>query len=162
MPRYAKRGITKEELERRIEDAGGMEEVLCLPKILSDLKKIEFESTVWFPEQDFYGFVMPDYEIGFDTLENGVVVFWTAAGDIDMGEYPVAFCVYVGDDDSLRAYIPKDGNAYDIERKSAFGHYGEEEGGVGGDELEELVLDEYNFNMGLLREDAGNRITFKF
>jgi len=160
MSRYAKRGVTKEELERRIADAGGMEEVLWLPKIQSDLKKIEFYSTVWFPEQDYEGFIMPDYEIGFDTLENGVVVFWTAAGDID-AEFPVAFCVYVGNDGSLRAYIPKDGNAYDTKTKSAFGHYGEEEGGVEGDELEEVVLDEYNFDMDLLRKDAGNRILFK-
>ena len=52
---------------------------------------------------------MPGYEVGYEVLPSGILVLWCAArGDWEM---PVAFCLYIGEDSEIHAYIPRDGNA---------------------------------------------------
>lgn len=183
MSRYAKAGITEDDLKKKIDEAGGMYEVAYMSKIQDDIKKIEFDcENVTDPDDlEDGGFRMPGFTHGYDTLPNGVAVCWVGAGGD--WEDPLAFCVYVGDDGSLRAYVPKDGNAYNFKTKAAFGNWHEDDDTgerpeSDGEQDEDLVdveeeydgyhLDElkhfglrYVFDMDKLRADAANRIVFK-
>ena len=184
MGRYAKAGTTIEELKSKIDDAGGMYEVVYLDKVQDDLKKVSFDcENVTDADDEEGGFCMPGFTHGYDTLPNGVPVCWVGAGGD--WEDPLAFCVYIGDKGELRAYIPKDGNAYNFKLKQAIGNWyadedepGWEAAQVENDEDSDLVdiedeyegyhLEEvkkfgirYHFDMEKLRADAANRIGFK-
>lgn len=121
MARHAKAGQNIETLRQKIEDAGGIYEVVYQSKIQDDLKKIEFDCENVTDPDDEEGFNMPGFRHGYDTLPNGVPVCWVGAGGD--WEDPLAFCVYIGEDGSLRAYIPKEGNAYNFKTKAAIGNW---------------------------------------
>ena len=121
MSRYAKAGITEDKLRAKIDDAGGVYEAVYQSKIQDDLEKIEFDCENLTDPDDEEGFDMPGFTHGYDTLPNGVEVCWIGAGGD--WEMPLAFCVYIGDDGALRAYIPKDGNCYNFETKKAIGNW---------------------------------------
>lgn len=184
MGRYAKAGVTEEDLKQKIEDAGGMYEVVWQNKVRDDLKKIEFdcENVTDEGDEDEGGFGMPGFQHGYDVLPNGIPVCWVGAGGD--WEDPLAFCVYIGDKGELRAYIPKDGNAYNFKLKSAIGNWYPEDDDDKGweavpseddddlvdleDEYEGPHVEEvkhfglrYHFDMDKLRADAANRITTK-
>ncbi|AEO93613.1 gp354 [Bacillus phage G] len=80
-------------------------------KISEDLDKIEFD----FENTD----CLETENIG-DFYYMPVV----AGGD---WEHPVFFIIYFDDEDTVRAYIPEDGNVYNIKMKSAFGNHEDEE-----------------------------------
>ena len=155
MPRYAKQNITVKDLEDKINKAGGISEVLYTSNVLNDLEKIEFdlENFTNIGEE----FEMPGFQPGFDTLSNGVGVLWIGAGGD--WEFPIAFCLYIGNGGEIRAYIPKNGNCYNFKTKKAFGNDDTCENIE--EELECNGLDKYAFDMNKLREDATNRIVFK-
>lgn len=155
MPRYAKSNITVKDLEERINKSGGLSEVLYTPKVQSDIAKIEFdlENFTHIGEE----FDMPGFQPGFDTLSSGAAVLWIGAGGD--WEFPVAFCLYIGDGGGFRAYIPKEGNCYNFKTKKAFGNDDTCEDIE--EELERSGVEEYAFDMDKLHEDAANRIVFK-
>lgn len=176
MSRYAKAGITVEELKAKIDAAGGAYEVANMPKIQNDLKKIYFSCENVTDPDEGENFDMPGFQSGYELLPNGVAVCWVGAGGD--WEDPLALCVYIGEHNELRAYIPKDGNAYNFKTKSAFGNWDGGDG-FGGDPNEDYSeyeegcecdrhFDEmkhfgikYRFDMDRLRADASSQITFK-
>jgi hypothetical protein len=185
MSRYAKPNVTVDDLKKEIDDAGGIYNILYhepSQKIIDDISKIEFDCENVTDPDEGENFDMPGFESGYETLPNGVAVCWVGAGGD--WEDPIALCVYVGDGGELRAYIPKDGNAYNFKTKAAFGNWIAEE------ELEEAEYEtncddedfseyeegcecdhhfdemkhfgiKYQFDMEKLRSAASNRIIFK-
>ena len=156
MSRYAKPNVTIEELKQKIEDAGGIYEILEYnpsQQILKDMQKIEFSCENVTDDED-EPFDMPGFECGYDILPNGVAVDWVGAGGD--WEDPIALCIYLGHNDKLRVYIPKDGNAYNFKLKSAIGNYDS----WGDEELKKFKL-KYEFDMNKLRTDASQRIIVK-
>ena len=175
MSRYAKPNVTIDELRQRIEDAGGIYELLYSnpsQRIVDDMAKIEFDCENVSDEDEFD---MPGFEAGYDILPNGVAVDWVAAGGD--WEDALALCIYIGHDNCLRVYIPKDGNCYNFKTKAAFGNWD------GGDEFDENPDEDYgeyedececdhhfdemkhfgikyHFDMDKLRAAAAKRIIF--
>lgn len=176
MARHAKAGQDIETLRQKIEDAGGIYEVVYQSKIQDDLKKIEFDCENVTDPDDEEGFNMPGFQHGYDTLQNSVPVCWVGAGGD--WEDPLAFCVYIGEDGSLRAYIPKEGNAYNFKTKAAIGNWypmddddksweaissdgiEDEYDGYHLEELKHFGL-RYQFDMEKLRAAACKRIVVK-
>lgn len=160
MPRYAKAGQTVEDLKKKImergRDAGddvgyAVYEALYgnpTQKVSDDLSKIEVdgENSALVREFDMPG--TEDLE-QFEVL-NGVPVAWCCmGGDWEM---PIVVALYIGDKDELRAYIPKDGNAYNKKAKAAYGN----------DDEEDFDKDrDYVFDSDKLREDVKGRIQIK-
>ena len=77
-----------------------------------DLKKINF---------DFENFEHEDSGCGFRMIGDIPVLACFAGGD---WENPIAFFIYLDPKMKLRAYIPIDGNCFNIDKKSAFGNNG--------------------------------------
>lgn len=170
MPRYAKPNQTIDNLKKKILEVGkkvapdvnwdhvyggdvayaAFQTGIYRPgKIAKDLSKVEFdcENLDFASEQKFPGAEdLQDFEV-----LNGVPVAWISAGGD--WEWPLAFVFYIGDDGSLRAYIPNDGNAYNKKTKMAFGNEEDE------DEFDEDR--DWIFDSDKLREDVKARIQLK-
>lgn len=179
----AKTGITEGILKRKVENAGGVYEIVYEKQMQEDLKGVEFDCENVTEPDDEEGFRMPGFKHGYDVLPNGVPVCWVGAGGD--WEDPLAFCMFIGEDGEFHAYIPKDGNAYNFKLRSAIGNwYPEDDDDKGweavptedddedpvdlGDEYEGPHVEElkhfglrYHFDMEKLRADAANRITTK-
>lgn len=194
MSRYAKAGVTIEELQNRInhvadefvDDPESYDGIYRLlngeaegsAKVLKDISKIDFScENVSDPNDLDDNFDMPGFEGGFELLPNGVPVAWVGAGGD--WEDPLALCVYIGEHNELRAYIPKDGNCYNFKTKSAFGNWYPEDGEDESEdedfseyeencecdhhfgEMKHFGIKKYEFVMNKLRADAAARIIFK-
>lgn len=134
MPRYFE-SITKAELVEKIVDTGRngfypVEEddpdalyysALYLrhnyPRIEKDLSKVIFDHENFEMEPEEDGWPAKVF-VGLYTLENGLTYLGACAGGD--WEVPVYYIIY-WDGKSLRAYIPKEGNTYNQETKTAFG-----------------------------------------
>lgn len=93
-------------------------------KLMKDLSKVNFDF-----ENYYYSHI--DEEIGGAIgflgyrriwVQNGFLSYigWSAGGD---WEYPVYFLIYLDKDgETFRAYIPKEGNVWNYDTKSAFGN----------------------------------------
>ena len=60
---------------------------------------------------------------GYEMVGEGDKAFpilWCAAGGD--WELPLVFVIYIGDDGKLHGYVPEDGNAYNHEKKAAYGN----------------------------------------
>ena len=125
MPRYAKKGSTREDiLEKMLDqlkesgdydpneiDENDDEQVIhewlynCVaysdmnPQIEKDLSKVEFD---W--ENTDEAFESKEH----GKLPDGTALIWCFAGGD--WEFPIHFAVYIDDKDHLRAYMPLDGN----------------------------------------------------
>lgn len=156
MKRYAKPNQTIDDLKNMILSASGADEIedVCLANVLydnhtvnHDISKISFD----LENCDLIGqFDMP----GTDEMEpyemvGGFPVAWCAAGGD--WEYPVLFCMYIGEDGRLRGYVPSKGNAYDHKHKCAYGNDEDDEDGFNEER-------DYVFNPSEIREDVGSRI----
>lgn len=95
-------------------------------KITQDLSKINFDWENYnignadpdyeqYPE-DFSGYA--GYPCGFETLENGMPVFFINAGGD--WEHPICLCLY-WDGKALRGYIPEEGNVFNKKERCAYG-----------------------------------------
>ena len=121
-----KGGLTIDDLESRIEDEGGLNAVVyggeTCPSILPELTSrvnVDFENTDYIGEYDMPG---TEYLDKFEVIgegENAFPVTWCAAGGD--WEKPLAFVVYIGEDDRLHGYLPSDGNAYNHMMNCAYG-----------------------------------------
>lgn len=121
-----------------------------LPEVIEkDLAKINFDRENFSIDEGF-----EDYPCGFEVLENGLpVLFVNSGGD---WEFPICFCIY-WDGASLRAYIPKDGNVYNIKEKCA---YGSEED-MDSYENSDFFRNKPNPSPSQIRGDIVNRIKLK-
>lgn len=143
--RYAKQGVTEQKLRDMI-DKEGLYEAVWSDSVQKDISKIQFDCENIGIEED--EFDMKGFEPGYETLANGVPVLWVGAGGDWEG--PVAFCVYVGEDGELRAYVPTSGNVYNKEENAAFGN---------NDDIGQYK--DREFDMYALRKDAIEHIVFK-
>jgi len=86
-------------------------------QILKDLSKInfDFENYTGFDKTKGYA----NYPVGYKELISGFHVFFVNAGGD--WEFPICYIYYWGYDNKLRAYIPKDGNAWHRKEKCAYG-----------------------------------------
>ena len=158
MSRYAKANQTIEDLSSKIEDAGGVYELVYsggVGKVCKDLAKInvDFENVESFDSEDAYNHLPGlEYMEGYEMIGEGDSAFpvlWCAGGGD--WELPLVFVIYIGQKGELRGYIPEDGNAYNHEEKAA---YGNNDGDPSfGDDDPRYVFDEQK-----MREDVSNRI----
>ena len=155
MSRYAKANQTIEDLEAKIEDAGGTREVIYgNGKVFNDLSKInvDFENVEPFGTEYSYELPGLEYMEGYEMIGEGDSAFpvlWCAGGGD--WELPLVFVIYIGQKGELRGYIPEDGNAYNHEEKAA---YGNNDGDPSfGDDDPRYVFDEQK-----MRADVSNRI----
>ena len=110
--RYAKAGMTVADLEDAIKNAT---DDSCCGHI--------------YPNDDchFLDDVLADVGVDFENNErfydpeilNGVPVAWCRCGGD--WECPLFYCLYIGEDGELHAYVPKDGNTYNQIYNCAFG-----------------------------------------
>ena len=146
MGRYAKTGITERRLKRKVDDAGGVYEIVYEKQMQEDLKGVEFDcENVTEPEDD--GWSMEGFTNGYDILPNGVPVCWCGCGGD--WECPLAICIYIGEDGKFHAYVPRDGNVYNKEANAAFGN---------NDDYDEY--NKYKFDMEKMREEAAKCVSF--
>lgn len=115
--------ITQAELKVRLTPLLNKEFPYDLPaKLEKDLNKVSFNMENYEYET---GCGYMGYPCGYVTLPSGLpVLFVNAGGD---WETPVCFVLY-WDGNSVRGYIPKDGNVYDKEKKCAFSNDADEDG----------------------------------
>lgn len=95
---------------------------------------------------------MPGYKFGLDTLAGGTPIMWFGAGGD--WEAPIAFCLYLGEDGKIHAYVPREGNCYNKETNAAFGNL---LGMSSQEEMQSLGI-EYKFDMGKMREDTSKAL----
>ena len=117
-------------------------------QIMDDISEIDLDTENFrFPGDDPGN--MPGYggSAGFHLLPGTqILVFHSAAGG-DRG-LPVAFFLYLGEDDLVHAYLPEDGNCYDRDMKRAWTP----------DHIEEFGL-EYRFDAEKMEKEAAERLS---
>lgn len=86
-------------------------------EISKDLLKVDFDFENYTDFKDTSGFC--DYPAGYKELADGFHGFFVNAGGD--WEFPICFIIYWGYNKKLRAYIPKDGNAWHKKEKCAYG-----------------------------------------
>lgn len=88
-------------------------------KISADLQKVEFDfENCEFQHQEEFG--QWEGMLGYRTLYPLSYIGVMAGGD---WEYPIYFIIYLDQDGkTFRAYIPKDGNVWNYDTKTAFGN----------------------------------------
>jgi hypothetical protein len=110
-----------------------------------DVSKIDFD------------FENSDTAFGFlGTLPDYTTLIWCMAGGD--WEAPVYFCLYLDPDNHIRAYVPKDGNTYCHKCKSAWGTCDCNEGKDSEDHLND---DDYGPDYDAMYKDVCNRIQTK-
>lgn len=160
MSRYAKANQTIEDLETKIEDAGGLYEAIYSGKVYDDLQKIsvEFENVESFDSEDAYTH-LPGLEAmeGYEMIGEGDSAFpvlWCCGGGD--WEYPLVFVLYIGQKGELRGYIPEDGNVYNHAEKAAYGN--NEDDPRFEDDPDDPT---FTFDETKMRADVSNRIVVK-
>ena len=153
----SKKGSTEEDFLVALNDLiekADVEELSSIADALSeDLKNsgIEFdtENCTGDPNEPFD---MPGFKFGQDMLSEGTFVMWFGAGGD--WEQPIAFCIYLGKDNKIHAYVPKEGNCFNKETNAAFGNA---PGMNCQEEMEQLKV-EYKFDMEKMREEASKAL----
>lgn len=153
----AKKDTSREDFLSALNDLtekADAEEMSSIADALSeDLKNsgIEFstENCTCDPKEPF---AMPGFFVGLDALQGGTPIMWFGAGGD--WEQPIAFCIYLGVDNKIHAYVPREGNCYNKDKNAAFGNV---VGMCWQDELE-LMKIEYKFDQGKMREEASSAL----
>ena len=153
----AKRDASREDFLSALNDLtekADAEEMFSIADALSeDLKKsgVEFdtENCTCDPTDHFD---MPGFFVGIDALPGGTPIMWFGAGGD--WEQPIAFCIYLGVDNKIHAYVPREGNCYNKETNAAYGN----ESGMGWKEEMKQLKVEYKFDQGKMREDAAKAL----
>ena len=160
MSRYAKKSLTVEDLKKEIESGHlGAWDVVSLSTVESDLNEVEFdtENIEPFGTEDSYNHLpglknLGGYEMLGPEGAQFPVLWFAAGGD---WELPLVFIVYMGEDNEIHGYVPEDGNAYNHEKKAA---YGNNEGDpVYGDKNDTR----YVFDVAKMKADIENHIIVK-
>lgn len=153
----AKRDASREDFLSALNDLtekADAEEMSSIADALSeDLNNsgIEFstENCTCDPKEPFD---MPGFFVGLDALPSGTPIMWLGAGGD--WEQPIAFCIYLGEDNKIHAYVPTEGNCFNKEKGAAFGNAL----GMGWKEEMEQLKVEYKFDQGKMREDASKAL----
>ena len=161
--KYAKKNVTEEELRKKVNEGLEQEKartklprnyIYDIPSIDEDLfgegKQVQFDcENITDPDNEESWFCWPEMRtVGYATLENGLEVCWYSAGGD--WEAPIAFIVYLGEDDQLHAYVPERGNCYNKKFKSAYGN---------NDDYEEA--DDDGFDQYEMEKDIIENIVFR-
>ena len=160
MSRYAKANQTIEDLASKIEDAGGLHEIIYSDRVYDDLHKInvDFENVESFDDEDAYTHLSGlEDMVGYEMIGEGETAFpvlWCAGGGD--WEFPLVFVLYIGQKGEMRGYIPEDGNVYNYEKKAAYGNNDEDP--IYEDDPEDPT---FQFNMSKMKSDVYNRIVAK-
>lgn len=120
MSKYAKAHQTIEDLEAKIEAAGGLYEAIYSDNVYKDLHQINVEQ---FGTEDSYSLPGLDHMNGYEMIGYGDSTFpilWCAGGGD--WELPLVFVLYIDQNGELRGYIPDDGNVYNHVEKAAYGN----------------------------------------
>jgi len=159
---YAKKNVTIENLKNRLIgfadkyfwleselDGDGLRNILYDPKeeLAKDLSKVnfEFENTCIGSEFDMPGYDASKYEM----LEGFPVAWCAAGGDC---EIPLAFVVYIGEDDKVHGYLPEDGNCFNRKTMSAYGNEDDE------DEAEKNYSKYHRLDMERIRAEVNENV----
>ena len=153
----AKRDTSREDFLSALKDLtekADAEEVSSIADALSeDLENsgIEFdnENCTCDPKESFD---MPGFFVGLDALPGGTPIMWFGAGGD--WEQPIAFCIYLGVDNKIHAYVPTAGNCFNKKTNAAFGNALEMDWK---EEMEQLKV-EYKFDQGKMREEASKAL----
>ena len=153
----AKRDIGREDFLSALNDLtekADAEEMSSIADALSeDLENsgIEFdtENCTGDPKESFD---MPGFFVGIDAWPGGTPIMWFGAGGD--WEQPIAFCIYLGVDDKIHAYVPREGNCFNKEKGAAFGNLF----GMNAQEEMETLGIEYRFDQGKMREEASKAL----
>ena len=153
----AKRDTSREDFLSALHDLtekADAEEISSIADALSkDLNNsgIEFstENCTCDPKEQFD---MPGFFVGLDALPGGTPIMWFGAGGD--WEQPIAFCIYLGEDNKIHAYVPREGNCFNKEKGAAFGNLPDMNAR---EEMESLGI-EYNFDQGKMREEASKAL----
>ena len=142
-------GTTIDELKLKIHGldddySSGIEIVLYDEKRRTDPYGVRFDcENVTYEDEQFN---MPGFTAGYAMLDGKLPVRWVGVGGD--WEMPVAACVYIGDDDELKVYVPKAGNVWNFNTRCAIGNtkMGQKE------EMESLGV-KYTFDMDAMRKE---------
>lgn len=153
----AKRDTSREDFLSALNDLtekADAEEMSSIADALSeDLKNsgVEFdtENCTCDPKEHFD---MPGFFVGLDALPGGTPIMWFSAGGD--WESPLAFFIYLGIDNKIHAYVPREGNCFNKEKGAAFGN----SFGMNAQEEMKSLGVEYRFDMCKMREDASNAL----
>lgn len=141
----AKKKYTKDELKELITSNDDSSPWYEEP-VSSELGSVKFDFENVDPIKDYN---MPGTESMkvYEDLGGFFVKWYGAGGD---WENPLAFCLYIGEDDKLHGYVPSDGNAYDHKNNCAWGSAPEEDDKYFFEHEDEL----YKFDAKKLRDDV--------
>jgi hypothetical protein len=160
--KYAKKNVTIKDLKKRLSefadkdfwlecelDSCGLQNILYNhnENVAKDLSKIKFtfENVCIGSEFDMPGYNPDEYE-----MIDGFPVAWCAAGG-DC-EIPLAFIVYIGEDDKIRGYLPEDGNCFNRKTMCAYGNEDDE------DEAEENYNKDHRWDMEKIRAEVNANV----
>ena len=134
----AKKNLTIEDLKQAVEKHCDIYSAVYETPADDDISMVNFdtENMEQFGIEDYSYNHLPGLENldGYETLgegESAFPVLWVAAGGD--WELPLVFVLFIGEDGEIHAYVPEDGNAYNHEKKAAYGNnegdpeYGDEE-----------------------------------
>ena len=153
----AKRDTSREDFISALNDLtekADAEEMSSIADALSeDLENsgIEFDTENCTCDQKEH-FDMPGFFVGLDALPGGTPIMWFGAGGD--WEQPIAFCIYLGVDNKIHAYVPVKGNCFNKVKGAAFGNAP----GMNAQEEMEFLGVEYRFDQGKMREEASKAL----
>jgi hypothetical protein len=156
----AKKNLTIEDLKQAVEKHCDIYSAVYETPADDDISMVNFdtENMEQFGIEDYSYNHLPGLENldGYEILgegESAFPVLWVAAGGD--WELPLVFVLFIGEDEEIHAYVPDDGNAYNHEKKAAYGNnegdpeYGDEED------------TRYVFDVAKMKADIENSITVK-
>jgi hypothetical protein len=134
----AKKNLTIEDLKQSVDKHCDIYSAVYETPADDDISMVNFdtENMEQFGIEDYSYNHLPGLENldGYEMLgegESAFPVLWVAAGGD--WELPLVFVLFIGEDGEIHAYVPEDGNAYNHEKKAAYGNnegdpeYGDEE-----------------------------------
>lgn len=121
-----KKDMTIEDLQNIVEKYDGLHSALYENPADDDISSVNFdtENMEEFGTEYSYNHLPGLKNLdGYEMLGEGDSAFpvlWVAAGGD--WELPLVFILFIGEDGKLHGYVPEDGNAYNHEKKSAYGN----------------------------------------
>lgn len=122
-----KKDMTIEDLQNIVGKYDGLHYALYENPADDDISSVNFdtENMEQFGTEYSYNHLpglenLDGYEMLGKEGESAFPVLWVAAGGD--WELPLVFILFIGEDGKLHGYVPEDGNAYNHEKKAAYGN----------------------------------------
>ena len=122
-----KKNLTIEDLKNLVGKYDGLHYALYENPADDDISSVNFdtENMERFGTEYSYNHLpglenLDGYEMLGEKGDSAFPVLWVAAGGD--WELPLVFVLYIGEDVKLHGYVPEDGNAYNHEKKAAYGN----------------------------------------